>query len=176
MKLNEDKTRLIEFGRFAAKDRQHRGEGKPESFDFLGFTHICGKDRQGKFQLKRKTIGKRLRAKLKALKIEMRKRWMLTIPEIGHWLNRVLTGHFNYYGVPGNFRCLKGFRQAVIMLWRRWVIRKSQRSKAGFTRMYRLANRWLPAARIRHPYPSERLKAKFHPASAEPPRGQDLSK
>ncbi len=157
LKLNEEKTRLIEFGRFAAEDRRNRGEGKPETFDFLGFTHICGKDRRGKFQLKRKTIGKRLRAKLKALKVEMRKRWMLTIPEMGHWLNRVLTGHFNYYGVPGNFRCLKGFRQAVIMLWRRWIIRKSQRSKAGYRRLYRLADRWLPKAHIRHPYPSERL-------------------
>ena len=157
LELNEEKTRLIEFGRFAEKDRRNRGEGKPESFDFLGFTHICGKDRKGKFQLQRKTIGKRLRAKLKVLKIEMRKRWMLSIPEMGRWLNRVLTGHFNYYGVPGNFRSLSGFRKAVVMLWRRWIIRKSQRSKAGYKRLYRLAECWLPKACIRHPYPSERL-------------------
>ena len=157
LKLNEEKTRLIAFGRFAAKDRHNRGDGKPETFDFLGFTHICGHDRRGRFQLKRKTIGKRLRAKLRVLKAEMRKRWMLTLPEMGRWLRRVLTGHFNYYGVPGNFRCLKGFRQAVILLWRRWIIRKSQRSRASYARMYRLANRWLPAACIRHPYPSERL-------------------
>jgi len=157
LKLNEEKTRLIEFGRFAAKDRRNRGEGKPETFDFLGFTHICGVSRKGGFQLKRKTIGKRLRGKLNALKMEMWKRKMYSIPEMGRWLNRVLAGHFNYYGVPGNYRSLHGFRQAVIMLWRRWIMRKSQRSKAGYSRMYRLANRWLPKARIRHPYPSERL-------------------
>jgi len=157
LSLNEEKTRLIEFGRFAVKNRRNRGEGKPETFDFLGFTHICGTDRKGNFQLKRKTIGKRLRAKLKALKIEMRKRWKYLIPEMGRWLGRVLTGHFNYYGVPGNFRRLQGFRQAVMMLWRRWIIRKSQRSKAGYRRMYRLAKRWFPNASIRHPYPSERL-------------------
>ena len=157
LKLNEEKTRLIEFGRFAAKNRRNRRMGKPETFDFLGFTHICGTDRKGNFQLKRKTIGKRLRAKLKALKVEMRKRWTYSIPEMGRWLNRVLTGHFNYYGVPGNFRSLQGFRQAVMMLWRRWIIRKSQRSKADYRRMYRLAKRWLPKASIRHPYPSERL-------------------
>lgn len=157
LKLNEEKTRLIEFGRFARKDREKRGEGKPETFDFLGFTHICGTDRRGNFQLKRKTIGKKMRAKLKSLKVEMRKRWMLSIPQMGHWLRQVLTGHFNFYGVPGNFRSLQGFRQAVIMLWRRWIIRKSQRSRAGYKRMYRLADRWLPPATIRHPYPSERL-------------------
>ena len=110
LKLNEEKTRLIEFGRFAEKNRRDRGQGKPETFDFLGFTHISGKDRRGKFQLKRITIGKRLRGKLKLLKIEMQKRRMLSIPEMGRWLNRVLTGHYNYYGVPGNFRRLKGFR------------------------------------------------------------------
>jgi group II intron reverse transcriptase/maturase len=155
--LNEEKTRLIEFGRFAAKNRHTRKEGKPETFDFLGFTHICGVNRKGHFQLKRKTIGKRLQAKLKALNTAMRKRWMYSIPEMGRWLARVLTGHFNYYGVPGNFRRLQGFRQAVMMLWRRWIIHKSQRSRAGYRRMYRLANRWLPKASIRHPYPSERL-------------------
>jgi len=158
LKLNEEKTRLIEFGRFAAKDRRSRGQGKPETFDFLGFTHICGKDRKGRFQLKRKTIGKRLRGKLRSLKIKMRKRWHWSIPEMGRWLNLVLTGHFNYYGVPGNFRSLNGTRQAVIMLWRRWIIRKSQRSRAGYSRMYRLADRWLPRARICHPYPTARLR------------------
>lgn len=157
LKLNEEKTRLIEFGRFAAKDRRNRGEGKPETFDFLGFTHICGRDRRGKFQLKRQTISKRMRGKLKALKIEMRKRWHFKIPDMGRWLNLVLRGHFNYYGVPGNFWKLQGFRRAVIMLWRRWIIRKSQRSKATYRRMDRLADRWLPRARICQPYPSERL-------------------
>lgn len=158
LRLNEEKTRLIEFGRFAAKNRRNRKEGKPETFDFLGFTHICGVNRNGHFQLKRKTISKRLRAKLNALKMEMRKRWNYSIPEMGRWLARVLRGHFTYYGVPGNFRRLQGFRQAVMMLWRRWIIRKSQRSRAGYRRMYRLANRWLPKASIRHPYPSERLR------------------
>ncbi len=158
LKLNEEKTRLIEFGRFAEENRRNRGEDKPESFDFLGFTHICGKDRRGRFQLKRKTIGKRLRGKLKSLKIEMRKRNSLSIPEMGCWLKGVLTGHYLYYGVPGNFPSLKGYRQAVIMLWRRWITRKSQRSKAGYKRMYRLSERWLPKARIHHPYPSVRLR------------------
>lgn len=157
LQLNEEKTRLIEFGRFAAKNRRNRREGKPETFDFLGFTHICGVTRKGTFQLKRKTIGKRLRGKLRALKMEMHKRRVYSIPEMGRWLNRVLSGHFNYYGVPGNFRSLQGFRQAVMLLWKRWIIRKSQRSKDGLRRMYRLAKRWFPKASIRHPYPSERL-------------------
>jgi len=157
LKLNEEKTRLIEFGRYAAKDRHARGQRKPETFDFLGFTHICGKDRKGRFQLKRKTIGKRMRRKLLSLKIEMQKRRNWSIPEMGRWLTRVLIGHYRYYGVPGNYRSLHGFRQAVMMLWRRWIIRKSQRSKGGYRRMYRLGKRWLPNARICHPYPSERL-------------------
>jgi len=157
LKLNTEKTRLIEFGRFAERNRRNRGEGKPETFDFLGFTHICGKDRRGKFQLKRKTIGKRMRRKLASLKIEMSKRWHLSIPAMGRWLGRVLNGYFNYFGVPGNFRALKAFRQAVIRLWRHWVIRKSQRSKGTFSRMYRLADRWLPRASIRQRYPSTRL-------------------
>jgi group II intron reverse transcriptase/maturase len=158
LRLNEEKTRLIEFGRFAAPDRRGRGEGKPETFDFLGFTHICGKDRKGRFQLKRKTIGKRLRGKLRSLKVEMRKRRNWSIPEMGRWLKGVLTGHYNYYGVPGNYRSLHGFRQAVITLWRRWIVDKSQRARGGYQRMYRLARRWLPTATIRHPYPSERLR------------------
>jgi len=158
LELNREKTRLIEFGRFADRNRRESGEGKPETFDFLGFTHICGKDRKGKFQLKRKTIAKRIRRKLASLKREMGKRHHLSIPAMGCWLGRVLTGHFNYFGVPGNFKSLKAFRQRVIMLWRKWIIRKSQRSKGTFKRLYRLADRWLPRASIRQPYPSERLR------------------
>lgn len=157
LRLNEEKTRMIEFGRFAEKDRSKRGDEKPETFDFLGFTHICGKSRKGRFQLKRKTIGKRMLRKLISLKRDMWKKKHLTIPEMGKWLGQVVRGHYNYFGVPGNFHALHRFRQAVIMLWRRWIKRKSQKAKASYQRMYRLAKRWLPFAHICHPYPSERL-------------------
>lgn len=157
LELHPKKTRLIEFGRFAAERRARRGEGKPETFDFLGFTHFCGKRRDGRFELKRKTIRKRLRAKLLSLKDQLRRAMHSPIPRVGQWLASVLRGHFNYFGVPGNFEALSTFRLRVVDLWRRTLRRRSQRSRITWERMEQLAARWLPTPHIVHPYPDQRL-------------------
>lgn len=157
LELHPQKTRLIEFGRFAAERRERRGEGKPETFDFLGFTHFCGKRRDGRFELKRKTIRKRLRAKLLSLKDQLRRAMHSPIPRVGKWLASVLRGHYNYFGVPGNFDALSTFRLRVVDLWRRTLRRRSQRSRITWERMTQLAARWLPTPRIVHPYPDQRL-------------------
>ena len=151
--LNEDKTRLIEFGRFAAENRKRRGEGKPESFDFLGFTHICGRKQNGKFVVLRHTIRRRMRAKLKELKEELKKRLHSAIPELGRWLQSVLRGYYRYFGVPRNGRALSSFRYHVTKLWFRTILRRSQRRKINWERMERIAKRWLPYPKILHPYP-----------------------
>ena len=155
--LNEDKTRLVEFGRFAAENRNRRGEGKPESFDFLGFTHICGRKQNGKFVVLRHTIRKRMRAKLKELKEELKKRLHSPIPELGRWLQSVLRGYYRYFGVPRNGRALSSFRYHVTKLWFRTILRRSQRRKINWERMERIAKRWLPYPKILHPYPEQRL-------------------
>lgn len=157
LELHAEKTRLIEFGRFAASNRNRRGEGKPETFNFLGFTHICGKTRKGKFTVWRQTIRKRLRAKLKTIKMELRRRLHDPIPEQGKWLRSVLTGHYRYYGVPRNRPALNEFRYQVVGLWKRALERRSQRSRITWERMSRLARIWLPYSHIYHPYPSQRL-------------------
>ena len=144
LSLHPDKTRLIEFGRFAAADRKKRGLGKPETFTFLGFTFICGKSRQGRFQLKRKTRSDRMRAKLKDIKAELRRRMHWPIPEQGKWLRQVVTGHFAYYAVPTNSRALSAFRYHVTELWRRTLRRRSQRDGFTWDRMAKLADDWLP--------------------------------
>jgi group II intron reverse transcriptase/maturase len=158
LKLHEDKMRLIEFGRFAAKSRERRGEGKPESFEFLGFTHICGRTRNGKFVVLRHTIRKRMRVKLKELKEELRRRLHFSIPEVGRWLQTVLRGYYRYFGVPCNGRALNSFRHYVTRLWFRALQRRSQRSRTNWKRMERLAKRWLPYPKIMHPYPWQRLR------------------
>ena len=119
LELHPDKTRLIEFGRFAAPDRQKRGLAKPGTFDFLGFNHVCGKTRNGRFWLRRITIKKRMRAKLKQVKAELRRRRHWPIPEQGRWLASVLRGHFNYYAVPGNIDSIRAFRDRGndILIW-----------------------------------------------------------
>ena len=158
--LHPDKTRLIEFGRFAARDRRARGDGKPETFDFLGFTHICAKTRKGRFTLKRVTIKKRMRAKLQAVKAELRRRMHLPIPEQGRWLGAVVQGHLNYYAVPGNSDAIGAFRDQVARYWLQTLRRRSQRGRAlNWKRMHRLAKRWLPPARITHPWPEARFDA-----------------
>src|SRR5438093_10404298 len=119
LSFHPDKTRLIEFGRFAAVDRKQRGLSKPETFAFLGFTFICGTSRQGRFLLKRKTRRDRVRAKLKDIKKELRQRMHWPIPEQGKWLRQIVTGHFAYYAVPTNSRALSAFRHHVTDLWRR---------------------------------------------------------
>jgi group II intron reverse transcriptase/maturase len=158
LKLHPTKTRLIEFGRFADRDRNGRGKGKPETFDFLGFTHICSQDRHGRYTIRRQTIAKRMRAKLRAIYAELRSRQHWRIPAVGRWLGQVVRGHCQYYGVPGNFAMLKAFRQAVLRLWQLAIRRRSQRSRATWSRIYRLADRWIPHVHIMHPYPSARLR------------------
>ena len=160
LELHPDKTRLIEFGRFAAERRKARGDRKPETFEFLGFTHICAKDRHGRFKLKRVTSKKKMRSKLKAVKTEMRRRMHLPIPEQGRWLARVLQGHYNYYAVPDNSEAMRAFRRRVIHHWRAALKRRSQKGWITWERIDRLAARWLPQPRILHPWPDERFDAK----------------
>jgi group II intron reverse transcriptase/maturase len=156
--LHPTKTRLIEFGRFAARDRDRRGEGKPDTFDFLGFTHICSQTRDGRFTIRRQTMAKRLRAKLRALYEKLKRRRHWKIPDVGNWLGAVVRGHCQYYGVPGNIALLKAFRQAVLRLWQLAIRCRSQRSRGSWSRIYRLAKCWIPYVHITHPYPSARLR------------------
>jgi group II intron reverse transcriptase/maturase len=160
--LHPDKTRLIEFGRRAAASRARQGLGKPESFNFLGFTHICGRARSGAFQLVRKTRRDRLRAKLRELGTKLRSMMHVAIPEQGRWLGTVLRGYFAYHAVPTNQRSLKAFRYHVSLLWRDALRRRSQRARVTYDDLTRLANQWLPHPRILHPWPSIRFAAR-HP-------------
>jgi len=159
LELHHEKTRLIEFGRFAMANRRKRGEGRPESFDFLGFTHLCATTRKAKrFTILRKTIAKRLRAKLKEVKAEIEKRKHTPVPEQGKWLRSVLNGHFNYYAVPGNRKSLDAFRTEVMRSWFRALRRRSQKAcSLIWARFKRLVVTWLPTAKVRHPYPDQRL-------------------
>lgn len=157
LELHPEKTRLIEFGRWARRDHDRRGEGKPETFTFLGFTHICGSTRSGMFQVMRQTVTKRMRAKLKELKDELRVRLHHPVPETGGWLQAVLRGYYRYYGVPGNSCAMSSFRQQVVRLWYRSLRRRSQRRRLTWERMNRLIRCWLPYPRIMHPYPEQRL-------------------
>jgi RNA-directed DNA polymerase len=158
--LHPEKTRLIEFGRFAAERRQARGLRKPETFEFLGFTHICAKGRHGRFKVRRVTSKKKMRAKLKSVKTEMRLRMHDPIPEQGRWLARVLQGHYEYYAVPDNIEALRGFRDRVIRHWRHALSRRSQTGRLTWERTRRLADRWLPQPRILHPWPNVRFDAR----------------
>ena len=160
MELADDKTRLVEFGRYAARNRRQRGLGRPETFAFLGFVHICATTRTGRFMLKRITIAKRMRAKLKQLKVELRRRRHLPVPDQGRWLASVVRGHLAYYAVPTNSAAVKAFRTQVVRLWYAALRRRSQRTRLNWQRMNRLVARWLPPARIRHPWPNERLDAR----------------
>jgi RNA-directed DNA polymerase len=157
LSLHPEKTRLIEFGRFAADDRRRRGLGKPETFDFLGFTHISGKTRKGKFTIRRKTVRTRIRAKLKAVKAELRRRLDWSIPRMGAYLAAVVRGHVAYYGVPFNSRAITAFRLEIGKIWK-WVLeRRSQRTRISWARMARLVAKWLPLARVCHPFPALRF-------------------
>src|ERR1700751_1719002 len=160
--LHPEKTRLIEFGRQAAVNRDKRGLGKPETFNFLGFTFICGKSRGGRFLVHRKTRRDRMQAKLKEVKEQLRRRRHQPIPEQGKWLRQVVTGHFWYYAVPTNSRALSAFRQHVTDLWRRTLRRRSQRDGTTWDRIAKLADDWLPKPHILHPWPSQRF-AVTHP-------------
>ncbi|MGC2466070.1 MAG: group II intron reverse transcriptase/maturase [Candidatus Acidiferrum sp.] len=158
LELHPEKTRLLEFGRYAADHRQRRGLGKPETFAFLGFTHICGKTSKGWFTVLRQTIRKRLQAKLQAVKTELRRRMHDPVPEVGAWLKAVVGGHIRYYGVPSNRYALAHFRFSVGKLWHQVLRRRSQRGRIPWERMTRLIDCWLPPARICHPYPSRRVR------------------
>ncbi len=156
LELHPDKTRLLEFGPFAAENRRRRGQGKPETFDFLGFIHICGKKRSnGRFTVLRQTIRKRLPAKL--VKTELKRRMHHPIPEVGQWLRAVVGGHIRYYGIPMNGPARFLFGSRVGCLWYRALARRSQTGRLTWDRMLRLTDRWLPPARVCHPYPLRRL-------------------
>jgi RNA-directed DNA polymerase len=160
LELHPDKTRLIEFGRHAAWKRRKRGGGKPETFDFLGFTHVCGRSRRGRFWVKRITIAKRMRAKLAEVRDELRRRRHDPVPEQGAWLRSVLQGHVAYFAVPGNFDAVNAFRTQITRHWHKALRRRSHKTRLTWARMGRLAQRWLPPVQIRHPFPSERFAAR----------------
>jgi RNA-directed DNA polymerase len=162
LSLHPDKTRLLEFGRHAAANRRKHGLGKPETFDFLGFTHICGKSRRGGFLLKRKSRRDRMRAKLRAIKEELRKRMHQPIPEQGQWLRPVVAGFFNYHAVPTNSRAVAAFRYHVTVLWLRTLRRRSQRHRLTWDRMTKLVDDVLPRPALLHPWPNVRFAVK-HP-------------
>ena len=162
LSLHPDKTRLLEFGRFAAERRRKRGLGKPETFNFLGFTHICGRSRTGRFLLMRKTRRDRMRFRLRAIKTELRRRMHRPVGEQGQWLGQVVRGYFAYHAVPTNSRSLSAFRYHVTELWRRTLRRRGQRDRSTWQRMGRLEATYLPTARILHPWPTVRF-AVNHP-------------
>ena len=162
LSLNPQKTRLIEFGRFAAETRKRRGLGKPETFNFLGFTFICGKSRRGAFLIERKPRRDRMRTKLKSIKQGLRRRMHQPIPEQGKWLRAIVTGYYNYFAVPTASRAMRAFRHQVTELWLRTLQRRGQKDLTTWERITKLAAAWLPKPAIRHPWPSARFAVR-HP-------------
>jgi RNA-directed DNA polymerase len=162
LQLHPDKTRLIEFGPHAARNRKGRGEGKPETFTFLGLRHIARMSRSGRFWVQRTTDKKKMTAKLAQLKTELARRRHLPVPEQGRWLASIIRGHQAYYAVPGNAKAIRTFLSRVIRLWRHALLRRSQRSRVTWDRMSRIARRYLPPPQTMHPWPQERFAAK-HP-------------
>jgi RNA-directed DNA polymerase len=158
LEINTEKTSLIEFGRYAVERRKQRGQEKPDTFDFLGFTHICSRSRMGKFMVLRKTSAKKMRSKLAELKKTIRERLHWSMPDAGKWLGSVIVGHCRYYGVPWNGKSLMRFREEIIRMWCRSLRRKSQRHRITWERMNRIAKKWLPNPFICHPYPLERVR------------------
>ena len=163
LELHPDKTRLIEFGRFAVRNRKQRGQGKPETFTFLGFTHFCGNlTSSGAFNVWRMTAKKRMVAKLHVIKAELQYRKHHRTCDVGAWLRKVVQGYYQYHAVPGNTGQLRVFRRRVCRLWRSVLIRRSQRAQVGWDRLNPLLNRWIPHPRVLHPYPDKRFDA-IHP-------------
>ena len=163
LELHPEKTRVVEFGRFAEQDRKARGLGKPETFDFLGFTHMCTDTRKGKFSLGRKPVAKRIKKTLRRVGEVLRKRWHHDIWEVGRWLGRVLNGWLNYYAFPGSARWLSGFRFWLKRIWMRAIRRRSQRARRfSWKRLERMTEILWPKASIRHPWPEQRF-AVNHP-------------
>jgi len=164
LELHPDKTRLIEFGRFAARDRKGRGEGKPETFTFLGFTHYCGqRHKSGTFTVWRITAKKRMVAKLKAIKAELQRRRHDRMTDVGAWLRKVVLGYYQYHAVPGNTTQLRIFKRRVCRLWQSVLVRRSQRAEMRWERLTPVLNRWIPPPRVLHPYPDARFYA-THPS------------
>jgi hypothetical protein len=162
LELHPEKTRVLEFGRYARMNRERKGLGKPETFEFLGFLHIASKDQQGKFQLRRHTSAKKMRAKLARIKEECRKRRHRRVVDQQAWLRRVVIGHDNYYAVPTNYEALKRFRFEVERIWYRSLARRSQRGQWRPGQIRRFAERFpLPPPKIRHPWPTERFAARI---------------
>ena len=162
LSLHPDKTRLIEFGRFAAQNCKRRGRSKPETFKFLGFVLICDKSRRGDFRVRRKSRQDRMRAKLQEIKEALRRRINRPIPETGKWLAHVVSGYFAYHAVPTNGLALSAFRYHVLVLWHRQLCRRSQRARVLWTRMTKLADEFLPKPQILHQWPSVRFAVR-HP-------------
>jgi group II intron reverse transcriptase/maturase len=164
LELHPDKTRLIEFGRYAARERKRRGEGKPETFNFLGFTHFCGQRHKTEtFTVWRITAKKRMVAKLKAIKAELRRRKHDRTSQVGVWLRSVVTGYYQYHAVPGNIDQLRLFRKRVNRLWRDVMVRRSQRARKKWEKFAPVFNRWIPTPRVLHPYPDARFYATHPP-------------
>jgi hypothetical protein len=164
LELHPDKTRLIEFGRYAARDRQQRGEGKPETFTFLGFTHYCGQRHKTKtFTVWRITAKKRMAAKLKAIKVELQRRMHDRVVQVGAWLQKVVSGYYLYHAVPGNIDQLYLFKHRVHRLWRSVLVRRSQTARKKWAKYGPIFDRWIPTPRILHPYPDARFYA-THPS------------
>lgn len=158
LRLHPSKTRLIEFGRFAHSNRAQRGVDKPESFDFLGFTHRCGVRRSdGEFCLRRVSIAKRVRAFLQRIKTDLQRRYAMSIAQQGGWLRQKVRGYFQYHAVPGNHAALNAVRREVNRLWLRTLRRRSQRHDLPWSRFTRCVRRWIPSVRILHPYPNQRF-------------------
>jgi group II intron reverse transcriptase/maturase len=162
LELHPEKTRLIEFGRFAQVNRQQRGEGKPETFTFLGFTHYCATTSNGHFVTRRRTVPKRMRATLHSIKAKLRQRMHEPVNAVGAWLKRVVAGYYRYHAVPENQRALWRFRDRLCDLWRSMLGRRSQRSRPSWVRIRPTFERWIPRPRILHPFPSARFDA-THP-------------
>jgi group II intron reverse transcriptase/maturase len=163
LELHPDKTRLIEFGRFAVRNLKQRGQGKPETFTFLGFTHFCGNlTSSGAFNVWRITAKKRMVAKLHVIKAELEYRKHHRTSDVGAWLRKVVQGYYQYHAVPGNTGQLRVFRRRVCRLWRSVLVRRSQRAQVGWDRLNPLFNRWIPHPRVLHPYPDKRFDA-IHP-------------
>ena len=160
LEMHAEKTRLIEFGRYANERRAERGLGKAETFDFLGFTHMGAETKAGKYLVKRGTVRKRMQAKLQAVKAEMKRRQHQTIADQGRWLGSVVRGFNAYYAVPTNVHALAAFRAQVERHWLRSLRRRSQRDRTNWQRLRRLSDRWIPAPRITHPWPTERFDVK----------------
>lgn len=158
LELHPEKTRLIQFGRYAILNRKERGKGKPETFSFLGFTHSCATTKEGKFTVVRRTTKKRLRAKVEEVKLELRRRMHAPIKLTGQWLQSVLLGHFRYYGVSSNSQAMAQIRHQIIRAWRHVLRRRSQRQRAiNWRKMMRISERWLPKPRIYHEHPLGRI-------------------